>query len=88
MAVGKIQHEESIAAGLKFVRSTRIMGRKRVVFSRTVDSANCCHSPKRLSRMSSMERLNRLEALPQDILVLLPLLLYHQTSSDLEFPKI
>ncbi|RRT48820.1 hypothetical protein B296_00029034 [Ensete ventricosum] len=45
------------------------MGRKRVVLSRIVDSANCWRSAKRLSRVSSMERLNRLEALPQDILV-------------------
>ncbi|KAJ8458205.1 hypothetical protein OPV22_031131 [Ensete ventricosum] len=69
MAVGKIQYEESIAAGLEFVHSTSVMGRKRVVLSRIVDSANCWRSPKRLSRVSSMERLNRLEALPQDILV-------------------
>ncbi|WOL04875.1 hypothetical protein Cni_G13597 [Canna indica] len=60
MAVGNIHQ-----SGLKFVRNTRILGTKRVELSNycpPIDSP----SPKRPSRMP---KSNRLEALPQDILV-------------------
>lgn len=75
MAVGKVQHEQSVPAGLEFVHRTSILGRKRVVLSKTTDSANLLSSPcgapsKRRVRRWRTQTLNRLEALPLDILVL------------------
>ncbi|WOK91909.1 hypothetical protein Cni_G00600 [Canna indica] len=74
MAVGKVQHEESIPAGLRFVRSTSALGRKRVALSKTVNLANLSSpcgrtSFKRSGRRSRMQQLNLLEALPEEILV-------------------
>ncbi|CAD5179766.1 unnamed protein product [Musa acuminata subsp. malaccensis] len=73
MAVGKVQHEQSVPAGLEFVHRTSILGRKRVVLSKTMDSANLsspCGAPskRRVTRWRT-QTLNRLEALPLDILV-------------------
>ncbi|KAG6471015.1 F-box protein At1g61340-like isoform X2 [Zingiber officinale] len=64
--------EESIPAGVKFVRSTSTLGRKRVVLSKSADFSPHCgssSSPKKLCRRSTMERSNHLEALPLDVLV-------------------
>ncbi|XP_008806772.2 F-box protein At1g61340-like [Phoenix dactylifera] len=74
MAVGQAQHEGSLATGLEFVPRTRILGRKRVVISSNLDASNLS------SRLSGplqrkhgtryhMERSNRLELLPQDVVV-------------------
>ncbi|XP_008800393.1 F-box protein At1g61340-like [Phoenix dactylifera] len=71
MAVGQIQHEESVTTGLKFVPGSRILGRKRVVISSSLDSSSPLSGPlqKRRGARSCMERSNRLESLPQDVLV-------------------
>ncbi|KAG6469278.1 hypothetical protein ZIOFF_073985 [Zingiber officinale] len=63
--------EESIPAGVKFVRSTSTLGRKRVVLSKSADFSPHCgssSSSKKLCRRSTMERSNHLEALPLDVL--------------------
>lgn len=65
--------EESIPAGVKFVRSTSTLGRKRVVLSKSADFSSQCgsSSPKKLCRRSTMERSSHLETLPLDVLVLI-----------------
>ncbi|XP_072957358.1 F-box protein At1g61340-like [Typha angustifolia] len=70
MAMGQIHVEDSEDTSSKFGQSTRILGRKRVVVTRKLDSS-ILHSPmqKRRSIRRHMERLNRLELLPEDILV-------------------
>lgn len=66
--------EESIPAGVKFVRSTSTLGRKRVGLPKSVDLANLSSpfgssSSKKLRTRSTMERSNHLETLPRDVLV-------------------
>ncbi|XP_020091614.1 F-box protein At1g61340-like [Ananas comosus] len=71
MAIPQIRSEEQAATSFKFVQGTRILGRKRVVISSSLDSSSFS-SPipqKRRSCRSRMERPNRLESLPEDILV-------------------
>lgn len=72
MAVGQVQHEESVANGLKFVPRTRILGRKRVVIKTNLDSSNLSSPLSGPLQKKHMERSNRLELLPQDVLVNFP----------------
>ena len=71
MAVGQVRHEESVTTGLKFVPRTRILGRKRIVIANNLDSSNLS-SPLSGPLQKKMERSNRIEFLPQDVLVSFP----------------
>nr|CAD1841216.1 unnamed protein product [Ananas comosus var. bracteatus] len=85
MAIPQIRSEEQAATSFKFVQGTRILGRKRVVISSSLDSSSFS-SPipqKRRSCRSRMERPNRLESLPEDILALIARELHFAFSTPL-----
>lgn len=69
MALGNVHRQESVSTILKFVHSTNTLRRKRVALSNSVNFPNFA-SPVKLCGRSRLGKTNRLENLPQDVLVL------------------
>ncbi|XP_042466687.1 F-box protein At1g61340-like [Zingiber officinale] len=68
MALGNVHHQESVSTILKFVHSNNTLRRKRVALSNSVNLLNFA-SPVKLCGRSRLGKTNRLENLPQDVLV-------------------
>ncbi|XP_074590866.1 F-box protein At1g61340-like [Curcuma longa] len=68
MALGNVHRQESVSTILKFVHSTNTLRRKRVALSNSVNFPNFA-SPVKLCGRSRLGKTNRLENLPQDVLV-------------------